>query len=123
MLDSWPIPLWCIPRHNFFGTALKYHLDEGERVQADRGYAGDERVKAPGPLYTEDAYLKMSKKIASRHETVNKRFKIFQCLVHRFRHDVVKYTICFRAIAVITQLGIENGEPLFQVNYNDRDYV
>ena len=92
-MDSWPISVWCISRHKKFRTALKYHLDEGERVQADRGYAGDERVKAPGPLYTEDAYLKMSKRIASRHETVNKRLKIFQCLVHQFRHDVVKHAI------------------------------
>jgi hypothetical protein len=50
----------------------------------------------------------------SRHETV------FGCLKENFRHhDFDKHACCFRACAVLTQLAIEEGEPIFQVEYSD----
>jgi hypothetical protein len=60
------------------------------------------------------------KNVRARHETVNKRFKQFGCLHERFRHDAAKHGDVFRAVAVITQLAIENGEPLFGVEHDDR---
>jgi hypothetical protein len=36
-----------------------------------------------------------------------------------FCHDLTMHCRVFSAIAVITQLAIENGEPLFQVDYDD----
>ena len=46
---------------------------------------------------------------------------MFNCLTKPFRHGVGKHGQCFRAVAVITQYAIENGEPLFEVKYNDID--
>lgn len=56
------------------------------------------------------------KSIMARHETVNKRLKIFNVLNTAFRHNRELHPRCFHAIANITQLMLENGEPLFTVN-------
>ena len=63
----------------------------------------------------------MQQRIRARHETVNKRFKQWGCLQNKFRHDILKHAEVFRAVAVITQIAIETGEPLFEVNYIDDD--
>ena len=36
-----------------------------------------------------------------------------------YRHDIMTHGTIFRAIAVMTQLAIKNGEPLFDVEYKD----
>jgi hypothetical protein len=36
-----------------------------------------------------------------------------------FRHHITMHGDVFRACAVITQLTIKNGEPLFEVEYTD----
>ena len=64
----------------------------------------------------------MRKTVLSPHETVNKRMKQFGCLKQVFRHAddlAYKHASAFRAVAVITQLSIDDGEPLFSVKYND----
>ena len=104
-----------------FRLGLKHDLDEGERVKADLGYAGDSSVKVPGPLYVNKKYRAVKRDVAARHETVNMRIKIFNCLTQKFRHSVDKHSMCFRALAVLTQLAIERGEPLYSVEYSD-DY-
>ena len=38
-----------------------------------------------------------------------------------FRGDVTKHGTTFRVCAIITQLAIESGEALFQVDYEDPD--
>ena len=101
---------------------LKHYLEEDERVEADLGYIGEnpQTCKTPGALYSHDkVYVQMKKMVASRHETVNCRLKHFKCLAGVFRQSFDKHGACFRAIAVITQLAIENGEPLFDVHYSD----
>jgi len=48
--------------------------------------------------------------------------KQFGCLKQVFWHaDDLAYerTPAFRAVAMITQLSIDDGEPLFSVEYND----
>jgi hypothetical protein len=48
--------------------------------------------------------------------------KQFNCLKNQFRHhDIAKHSSCFRAVAVLTQLAIEFGESLFEVEYSDDD--
>ena len=54
------------------------------------------------------------------HETVNSRFKTKQVLVKRFRHSLVFHSACFQTVAVITELNIENREPLFDIQYSDK---
>ena len=42
------------------------------------------------------------------------------CLTMVFRHEVTKHQFVFNAVSVITQLAIENGEPLLAVpEYKD----
>ena len=91
-------------------------------MEADLGYIGENpgKCKTPGALYSHDpVYVKMKKRVASRHETVNCHLKLFKCLVEAFRQRISKHAACFHAVAVITQLAIESGEPLFEVHYSD----
>ena len=70
-------------------------------------------------MYTDKKYVGMRRRAVQRHDTVNMRLQMFNCLNEKFRHGVTKYAICFRAIAALTQLVIENNEPIFPVEYND----
>ena len=70
-----PYPCGEYPDLKIFQLALKFELDEDERVEADAGYRGEPKVKAAGPHYTNKCYKKMKKKVASRHKTVNKTFE------------------------------------------------
>ena len=121
-MDQWTISLWSICRHYDFQR--RHFLGDDERVEADLGYIGEHPTycKTPSALYADNIeYVRMKKNVASRHETVNNRMKMFNCLTQVFRHGFEKHGECFRAVAVITQLAIENGEPLFPVEYNDSD--
>ena len=51
-----------------------------------------------------------------------KMFEQWNCLHWIFCHHVSKHGPVFRAVAVITQLALENGEPLFGVTYNNHDH-
>lgn len=61
----------------------------------------------------------MQKRVRSRQETLNKRLKQWKILQDEYRHDITQHGFVFRAIAVITQIAIKNGEPLFEVDYSD----
>ena len=61
----------------------------------------------------------MQQRVRSRQETINKRFKLWGCLAQTFRHDLDQHGDVFRAVTVICQLTINNGEQLFQVDYKD----
>ena len=54
-------------------------------------------------------------------ETVNERLKTFKILAGTFRHPLLSHFSIFWAVAVITQLNIENGQPLFDVEYYNDD--
>lgn len=102
--------------------ALIGALEEGEMVEADRGYRGEHlKIKTPSSLHVHsEKARKMKQNVRSRHETVNERFKNFSVMHNEFRHpELLKHSSCFRAVAVITQLAIEDGDPLFQVDYNE----
>lgn len=63
----------------------------------------------------------MRTRLRLRHETVNERFKNFECLANRFRHPLNKHSSFFGAVAVLTQLAISGGEELFDMReYDDR---
>jgi hypothetical protein len=101
----------------FRDFGMKDALEEGERVEADDGYAAldPEYVKTrSSPLHSIEM-RDVRNSIRARHETVNKRLKQWGVLREVFRHDSSKHSMCFRAVAVLTQLSIENGEPLFPI--------
>jgi hypothetical protein len=96
---------------SIFHLALKHKLDPNEHVAADKGYCGEcpAVAKTPGPLYTDECYIKMMGGVAAQHETVNNCLKMFECLKQHFHHGVVAHAACFRAVAIVVQLQIEHG--------------
>jgi hypothetical protein len=106
-----------------FWIGMKLWLEDNERVEADKGYKGEnpEYCKVYGPLYEdEERYNWMKKNVQTRHEHANLRIKMFECLNQRFRNSpecIRHHAACFRAVCVLTQLAFENGEPLWQPEY------
>ena len=113
-----PFPCGEWPDVMIFRHCLKDFLDENERVEADDEYMGEEPVscKMPGGFYSrsEDVGL-WRQRLRSRHETANSRLKNFDILCQRYRHGLEDHAFIFRAVAVLTQLAIESGEPLFDL--------
>ena len=109
------------PDISIFRCALKSMLAQRERVEADDGYIGEAplHVKCPKMFADQTETERMQSIVRQRHETVNKRFKQFGVLRDRYRHDLRKHGDVFRAVAVLTQLALDNGEPLFSVDYVD----
>ena len=104
-----------------FRNSLLSHLEPNERVEADDGYLGEhlKKVKCPKGFANPPQTKRMQQRVRSRQETINKRFKLWGCLAQTFRHDLDQHGDVFRAVAVICQLTINNGEQLFQVDYKD----
>jgi hypothetical protein len=111
------------PDITIFRNCLKNFLDPNERVVADKGYVGEapEFVKCPNSTTLRADHREMIRRVSARHETINARLKYWGILAQVYRHDIENHGYVFRAVAVITQLAVENGEPLFDVNYNDID--
>ena len=117
-----PLPCGAYPDVKVFRCGLKGWLEEGERVEADKGYRGEcpSKAKIPHELYSRNKEVtKMKKKVAGRHETVNSRIKQYACMQGLFRHDVMMHSACLRCVLVLVlvQLSIENGDELFFPEY------
>lgn len=93
---------------------LKSKLKNGNMGVADNGYPSRKLAK-PSSKDLDD--VRKFKAIArARHETVNKRLKVFQSLVQRFRHSPAdKHELIFSSVCVIVQYQMELGQPLFDV--------
>ena len=100
------------------------HLGEGERVEADDGYIGEASgcIKCPKSFSNPEETLFMQQRVRNRQETVNKRMKNWGVLKQVYRHRFSGHGDLFTAIAVITQITIDNGEPLFKCGYRDPPY-
>ena len=61
----------------------------------------------------------MQSRVRSRQEMINRRFKNWGCMKQVWRNNVSYHGIAFRVIAIVSQLQINTGERLFQVEYND----
>lgn len=106
------------PDISIFRERLIHLLRPGEMVEADRGYRG-EPTKIRTPIDARNRRERKRKAIArARHETCNRRFKQFGILKQVFRSNISRHAIVFEAVAVITQLSIENGAPLFKLHYH-----
>ena len=58
----------------------------------------------------------MQGRVRARHETLNGWLKNWGILSQVFRLHIMMHGDVFRACTVVTQLTVENGEPLFEVN-------
>ena len=110
-----PFPCGEWPDLNIFRVGLKQMLTGGEKVIADLGYQGE-----PDHVVTPTGDISgMANRVRGRHEHVNKRFKQWNILHRVFRHQVERHQPAFFAIAVITEVALENGEPLYAIVYID----
>jgi len=116
-----PFPCGANPDINIFRKGLKQKLLQArEKAQADLGYRGEKHTTIIIPnQFDSDDIKKLKADVRARHETVNKRFKQFAALKEVFRHDLDKHKPVFEAVAVLTQLGISLGEPLYEVQYGN----
>jgi hypothetical protein len=96
-------------------------LDEFERVEADDGYIGEvpQNVKCPGCASNPTENQEMQNWVRSRHESLNGRLENWEILKLMYRHDLMEHGNAFWAITVITQISINAGEKLFEVDYSD----
>jgi hypothetical protein len=117
-----PFECGAWPDVKIFRDSLKSFLGPNERVEADNGYVGEAplHVKCPKSFANPVENLKMQETVRARHETMNNRLKMWGCLQQRFRHDPLKHADVFRAVMVMTQLSINEGERLFNVQYDDQ---
>ena len=103
-----------------FESSLIPELGPYERVEADSGYSkfDPEYAKTPSNahLRNEDSN-ELANTARARQETINKRLKQWGCLSQVYRHELEFHTELLRAVAVMTQLSIDNGEKLFELNY------
>ena len=105
----------------FTERGLMANLDDGERVEADDGYRhGDPRVcKTPGGPWHPLEVTRLRKRARARHEAINGLCKNWKALSTKYRHPLQKHGLIFRAIAVISQIQIKNGQGIFSCdNYN-----
>ena len=104
-----------------FRLGLAHWLEEFERVEADDGYIGEapQKVKCPGCMSNPDENQEMQNSVRARHESLNGRLKNWAILSTMYRHDLMEHGNVFWAIAVMTQIGINAGEKLFEVDYSD----
>lgn len=66
-----------------FNKGLAGMLEEGERVETDRGYRGSspQYVKCPGTVTADPDKAEMQQRVRSRQETCNKRLKQWNILI------------------------------------------
>jgi hypothetical protein len=103
-----------------FNKVLHQCLDPGEQVKADEGYVGHpKKIKCPQYVGNPAEKCAMQGRVRAHHETLNGWLKNWGILSQVYQHDIMRHSDVFRACAVVTQLTIENGEPLFKVEYED----
>ncbi len=111
-----PFPCGKYPDIKIFCMGLMHELGPGEKVEADNGYRGQcDCVWLP---HEGNASLHEKAVVRAWHEGVNKRLKQFAILTWTYCHDQTTHGAAFWAVAVVTQLAIENGQPLYDVAYN-----
>ena len=121
LLDQWTFFARDLERSRNLSIGIGDLIEPNERVEADDGYEVEApfKAKCPSSMTIAPERKVMMSRVGKRQETVNRRFKQWKILKSVFRHDLTMHCRVFSAIAVITQLAIENGEPLFQVDYDD----
>lgn len=110
-----PFPPRSFPDGVVFRDGLMQFLLPGETVEADKAYRGLPKCNTPYNYYHDLQKYVIQEDLRARHEAVNKYIKKY-AVTHSFRHDLSKHELCMRACIVLTQLGLHNGEPIFEVN-------
>lgn len=106
-----------------FRNQLQHKIPPGSKAIADNGYHADDLREciAFQNSHAPKAVRKLMQRARARHETLYTRMKTFKVLAERFRckhaDRDVRHKTCFEAVAVVQQFQMENGFPLFTVDY------
>lgn len=100
------------PDLKIFKRKMAKCVKRDEFVVGDNGY---NHAKCLIPDNTDHKFMPIHSRIRARHETVNRRFKQFNVLHHKFRHGVNKHAVCFHAVSQLTALSLQSGNSLFQI--------
>jgi hypothetical protein len=98
-----------------FNKVLRHFLEPNERVEADNGYVGTtDKIKCPDNPCNPVEMRRCSPAhgIATRQSTDASNHGEYSGRRTTMTSDV-------RAIAIMTQLAISNGSPMFEVEYAD----
>ncbi len=100
---------------------MRNFLEQGKQVEADEGYRGhSDKIKCPGSDANSAENQGIQGRVRARHKMLNGWLKIWGILSQVFHHHIMMHGNVFRACAVATQLTIQDGEPLFEVEYKDK---
>ncbi|CAB9518774.1 hypothetical protein SEMRO_962_G225190.1 [Seminavis robusta] len=113
-----PFPCGKWSDSRIFQHNLQHQLGENEMVEADGGYAGlPFDVRTPNDSLNDDD-KRAKGQVRARHEAINRRLKQWGVLGQKFRHELGFHKTCFRAVVMMTQLSILDGEAVtFGVDY------
>ena len=100
-----------------FDLHLSHQLAPGEGVEADSGYTGRAQIFTPGIGKTHKD-RKQKSQARGRLENVNGLFKVFGIMKCWESSDLAKHGTMARAVATIVQISFENGEKLYDVEYD-----
>jgi hypothetical protein len=115
-----PYPAGKYTDIKIFNKVLRNFLEPGEWVETHEGYRGHpDKIKCPGNDVNPAENWAMQGRVRARHEMLNGQLKTWGILSQVFRHRITMHGDVFCACAVVTQLTIENGELLFEVEYAD----
>ena len=96
-----------------FRSHLKDKIPNGRRVIADLGYRGEVDIVSTKNEFDPHKISEFKDRVMVRHETFNKRIKIFGCMSNKFRHGVKNHKDAFEAICVPSFI-LHNSEELFR---------
>ena len=99
-----------------------HFLEPGELVEADEGYRGHpDKIKCPvdDSNPAENQVMQMQGRVRAHRKMLNGWLKTWGTLSWVFHHRITMNGNVFRACVVVTQLTVENGELLFEVEYED----
>ncbi len=101
-------------------SVLSRCLAPGKHIEADNGYGWHaNKIKCPNNNCNPAENLGMQGAARSCHKMLNGCLKHWGVLEKVYRHDITVHGTFLYMCAVITQLSIANGKPLFQVEYGD----
>ncbi len=113
-----PYPVGKYTDIKIFNKVLRHFLDPGEQVKAYEGNVGHpDKIKCPQNVGNTAAKWAMQGRVRVHHEMLNRWLKNWGILSQVYRHDIMQHGNIFRACAVVMQLTIKNGEPLFEVEF------
>jgi hypothetical protein len=115
-----PYPVGKYSNIVIFNEVLTFFLEPGEQVKADKGYHGyPDKIKCPANDANLAENQAMQGKARACHETFNGRLKNWGILSQVYCYHIMSHGDVFRACAVVRQLTVAHGEPLFEVEYGE----